>query len=85
MLKKFFYGMMAATMLVATSCADDPMVDPAGETSTVSFSISTPEIATRTFNDGTKATQLQYAVYDAFYCFRQCCQDMPLRCLNFHK
>ena len=65
MLKKFFYGMMAATMLVATSCTDDPMVDPAGETSTVSFSISTPEIATRTFNDGKKATQLQYAVYDA--------------------
>ena len=65
MLKKFFYGMMAATMLVATSCADDPMVDPAGETSTVSFSISTPEIATRTFNDGKTATHLQYAVYNA--------------------
>ena len=27
MLKKFFYGMMAATMLVATSCTDDPMID----------------------------------------------------------
>ena len=65
MLKKFFYGMMAATMLVATSCTDEPMVG--GDEATVSFSISTPEIATRAYSDGTTATQLQ-----KFIAVRQC-------------
>ena len=64
MLKKFFYSMMAVAMLATTSCTDDPMID-GGEEATVSFTIGTPEIATRAYSDGTTATQLQYAVYDA--------------------
>ena len=52
-------------MLFATSCQDDfdNRVD-FGETSTVSFTVSTPDMATRAFSDGKTATVLQYAVYD---------------------
>ena len=53
-------------MLFATSCQNDlDMPQGAGETATVAFNISTPEIATRAYSDGTTATHLQYAVYDA--------------------
>ena len=31
----------------------------------MSFNVATPEIATKAFSDGTTATVLQYAVYDA--------------------
>ena len=35
------------------------------EVATVSLEVSTPQIATRAYSDGTTATALQYAVYDA--------------------
>ena len=64
MKKSLFFSMMAATMLLATSCQQDEVfVDNSG--AVVTFEISTPEIATRAFSDGATATQLQYAVYDA--------------------
>ena len=51
-------------MLFATSCQNDlDMPQGAGETATVAFNISTPEIATRAYSDGTTAKDLQYAVY----------------------
>ena len=37
----------------------------ADETSVVAFNLSMPEISTRAYGDGTTATVLQYAVYDA--------------------
>lgn len=53
-------------MLFATSCQNDLDFGTSAEkTSVVSFSVGTPEIATRAFSDGTTATKLQYAVYDA--------------------
>ena len=64
-MKKFLYGMMAATMIFATSCENELELGAAGEESVVSFTISTPDMGSREYSDGTTATQLQYAVYDA--------------------
>ena len=53
-------------MLFATSCQNDADFGTiVEETATVSFKVETPEIATRAYSDGTTATVLQYAVYDA--------------------
>ena len=53
-------------MLFATSCQNEDLFGGStSETSSVSFSIGTPEISTRAFSDGATATVLQYAVYDA--------------------
>ncbi len=63
MKKSLFYSMLATTMLFATSCQQDEVfVD--GNEAVVQFQISTPEMATRAYSDGTTATNLQYAVYD---------------------
>ena len=64
-MKKILYGMMAATMIFATSCENELEVGAAGEESMVSFTIATPDMGSRAYSDGTTATQLQYAVYDA--------------------
>ena len=65
-MKKILLGLSAFAMLFATSCQNDQGFDTtAGETSTVTFAVETPEIATRAYSDGTTATVLQYAVYDA--------------------
>ena len=65
-MKKIFFGIVALVAMVATSCQQFDEVDVVGgETATVSFNLSTPEIANRAFSDGTTATRLQYAVYDA--------------------
>ncbi|MEE1366303.1 MAG: DUF6562 domain-containing protein [Muribaculaceae bacterium] len=64
-MKKFIYSAMAVAMLATTSCKDDLAESFVGDEATVEFSISTPEIATRAYSDGTTATHLQYAVYDA--------------------
>ncbi|MBO7220392.1 MAG: hypothetical protein J6V21_04300, partial [Alistipes sp.] len=66
-MKKIFFGMMALVAMVATSCQQDVELGVNGEaTTTVSFNLATPQIANRAdFSDGTTATHLQYAVYDA--------------------
>ena len=68
-MKKIIFGMMALVAMVATSCQQDVDLDQQvnlGETATVSFNLATPQIATKAdFSDGTTATHLQYAVYDA--------------------
>ena len=65
-MKKVLFGLSAITMMFATSCQNDLDFDRAdGKTSTVSFSVGTPEIATRAYSDGATATKLQYAVYNA--------------------
>ena len=59
-----FTALAATTLLLATSCQQDEVfVD--GNEATVTFEVGTPEIATRAFSLGEKATKLQYAVYDA--------------------
>ena len=61
-MKKIVYFWVATfLMLFATSCQKEV----GGDNATVSFNIGTPKIATRAFSDGTTATVLQYAVYDA--------------------
>ena len=62
-MKKILFGMMAAAVL-ATSCAKE-LQDVAAGDATVTFTVGTREIATRAYSDGTTATELQYAVYDA--------------------
>ena len=64
MMKKILYGMMAATMIFATSCENELEVGAAGEESMVSFTIATPDMGSRAYSDGTTATVLQYAVYE---------------------
>ena len=66
MKKKLFFAMVAGTMLFATSCQNDLDLGlETGENAIVSFSVSTPQMSTRAYSDGTTATHLQYAVYDA--------------------
>ena len=62
-MKKLMLSMMAIAAVFATSCQKD-LVEGGEGTSTVSFSVGSPEIATRAFSDGTTATVLQYAVYN---------------------
>ena len=58
-----FTALAATTLLFATSCQQDEVfVD--GNEATVTFEVGTPEIATRAFSLGEKATKLQWAVYD---------------------
>ena len=52
-------------MIFATSCENELELGAAGEESVVSFTISTPNMGSRAYSDGTTATVLQYAVYDA--------------------
>lgn len=62
MKKNFFFWMAAIVMLIMSSCQQEAGF---GTEATVSFQVGTPEIATRAYSDGTTATVLQYAVYDA--------------------
>lgn len=57
---------MSALMLMATSCADDQTSDlKAGAESIVTITAQLPgDMGTRAFADGTKATELHYAVYE---------------------
>ena len=51
-------------MMFATSCENElDLGTNAGENAQVTFSVGTPEIATRAYSDGKTATQLEYAVY----------------------
>ena len=63
-MKKILFGMMAAAVLAA-SCAKELIEEPVlNDEAKVTFSVNTPEIATRAYSDGTTATGLQYAVYN---------------------
>ena len=65
-MKKILFGLSAFTMLFATSCQKDVAFDTnVEESAVVSFNIDTPDLATRAYSDGTTATVLQYAVYNA--------------------
>ena len=61
--KKYFLSMLAmAAMLLSVSCSKDDV--DAYKNATVSFDITTSELVTRAYGDGTKALHLMYAVYD---------------------
>ena len=65
-MKKLLLGVAAIVALFATSCQQESNLGvKAGKTSTVTFNLNSPEIASRLFSDGTTATALQYAVYNA--------------------
>ncbi|MBQ5775508.1 MAG: hypothetical protein IIW06_00695, partial [Bacteroidaceae bacterium] len=65
MKKNLFFGLFATmVLLLTTACQKENDLLGNGE-ATISFEISTPQMATRAFSDGATATQLQYAVYDA--------------------
>ena len=62
-MKKIFFGMLAIVAMIATSCQQETDLGVnVGETATVSFNVGTP---TRAYSDGTTATELEWAVYDA--------------------
>ena len=65
-MKKFLFLAVAAIGLLATSCSKDETTNalPEGDAK-VTFTVVAPELQTRTIGDGTTATSLWYAVYDA--------------------
>ncbi|MDO5497018.1 MAG: FimB/Mfa2 family fimbrial subunit, partial [Alistipes sp.] len=63
-MKKFLLIAVAAFGMLMTACSKDEVAQPVVEESTVTFTISAPELATRALGDGTTATQLSWAVYD---------------------
>ena len=63
MKKNLFFGLFATVMLLlTTACQKENDLLGNGE-ATISFEISTPQMATRAFSDGNTATELKYAVY----------------------
>ncbi len=63
MKKNLFFGLFATmVLLLTTACQKENDLLGNGE-ATISFEISTPQMATRAFSDGTTATVLKYAVY----------------------
>ena len=65
MKKNFILGLLAIIMMFAASCEQQELTPNLGSEATVSFNVATPQIATKAYSDGTTATKLQYAVYDA--------------------
>ncbi len=64
MRKNLFFSLFATmVLLLTTACQKENDLFGNGE-ATISFEISTPQMATRAFSNGATATQLQYAVYD---------------------
>lgn len=66
-MKKFFFSFAAIVALLATSCVKEAKSDLtiSGEEVLTTFSIRSTGIGTRAgYNDGAKATQLTYAIYD---------------------
>ena len=65
MKRKLSFGLMMLATLFAASCAKELVEEPVlNDEAKVTFSVNTPEIATRAYSDGTTATVLQYAVYN---------------------
>lgn len=64
-MNKLNYLLLGAAGLVLASCSNEEVVAPGANDgmATVTFNLSTPNIGTRTYSDGTTAQQLQYAVY----------------------
>ena len=66
MKKNLLFAMAAGAMLFATSCQNDlDVMGNVGNEALVSFTVTTPEMVTRAYSDGTTADVLEYAVYNA--------------------
>ena len=66
--KKLLYVGCAAAMLATTACSSEDIVPASEQESLVSFSVQLPaelQARSRAYADGTNATKLCYAVYDA--------------------
>lgn len=63
-MKKFIYGMFASCLLLTSCSQEDLGLSAPGEEANVSISLTTPQLQTRAYSDGTTATHLQYAVYE---------------------
>lgn len=64
-MKKFIFASAVIIAAAMTSCSnDEPAAAPAGD-GNVTFTAGIPALASRAFADGTKATTLNYYVYDA--------------------
>lgn len=64
--KKLLMGMFAAGMLFATSCSNDEVFEQSnGTEAKVSFVLNTEMASSRVISDGSGATELTYAVFDA--------------------
>lgn len=63
-MKKILFGMMAAAVLFTSCSQDESNLVPSGDTANVTVNLSTPQIGSRAYSDGTSANNLQYAVYD---------------------
>ena len=65
MKRKLSFGLMMLATLFAASCAKELVEEPVlNDEAKVTFSVNTPEIATKAYSDGQTATVLQYAVYN---------------------
>ncbi|MBE6195456.1 MAG: hypothetical protein E7140_07005, partial [Rikenellaceae bacterium] len=66
-MKKLFLSLAAIVGLFAVSCTTDATSDVqvVGEEGVVNFTLQAPTLGSRAINDGKKATELTYAVYDA--------------------
>ena len=65
MMKKIIYSLTALAAVIFASCQKEAIAPVADEIAIVSFTVSTPEIATRAYSDGATATVLQYAIYNS--------------------
>ena len=65
-MKRLFFATICAAAILATSCEKsfDDVAVGGDKTVTLSVNIGLPEMSTRAFADGTKATELKYAVYE---------------------
>lgn len=63
-MRKLNYLLLGALGLTMASCANEDLVsNVTGDEANVSITLSTPQIQSRTYSDGTTAQKLQYAVY----------------------
>lgn len=63
-MKKFIYGLFAGCMLLTSCSQDDLGLKAPGEEANVTITLTTPQMGTRAYSDGTTATVLKYAVYE---------------------
>ena len=65
-MKKIFYCLCAASAMLFTACSDEAVNAPVEGESLVTITTQLPaDLGTRAFGDGTTATNLTYAVYEA--------------------